>query len=72
VGETELNKLYEYDYSLLSSLADMANDAQTLKAAVNSDNKASIKECMVAMAARMETFEATFKRRTAAVTGMEA
>jgi hypothetical protein len=72
VGETELNKLYEYDYSLLSSLADMANDAQTLKAAANSDNKASIKESIGAMAARMETFEATFKRRTAAVTGMEA
>jgi len=71
-GEAELNKLYEYDYSLVSSLADMAADVQKLKAAVNSDNKASIKENIAALAARIEVFEATFKNRMTAVTGMEA
>jgi hypothetical protein len=72
VGEAELNKLYEYDYSLVSSLADMAADAKKLKAAVDSDNKALIKENIAAMAARIEAFEATFKSRMTAVTGMEA
>jgi hypothetical protein len=72
VGEAELNKLYEYDYSLVSSLADMAADAQKLKAAVNSDNKASIKENVEALAARIEAFEATFKQRMIVVTSMEA
>ncbi len=71
VGEAELNKLYEYDYSLLSALADMAADAQKLKAAVGSDNKALTRESISAMASKIEAFEATFKKRTAAVTGME-
>jgi hypothetical protein len=71
VGDVELNKLYEYDYSLVSSLADMAADAQKLKAAVSTDNKASIKENIEALAARIEAFEAVFKKRMAAVTGME-
>jgi hypothetical protein len=72
IGDVELNKLYEYDYSLISSLADMAAEAQKLKIAVNSDNKSSIKENISAMAARIEAFEATFKNRMTAVTSMEA
>ncbi len=72
IGEAELNKLYEYDYSLASSLADMAADAKKLKAAADSDNKASIKENIGAMASKIETFEATFKNRMTAITGMEA
>lgn len=71
VGEPELNRLYEYDYSLASSLADMAAEAQKLKAAVNSDNKALIRENIEAMASKIETFEAAFRRRMAIVTGME-
>ncbi len=72
VGEAELNKLYEDDYALVSSLADLAVDAQKLKAAAASDNKASIKENVDAMAARIETLEAAFRRRMAVVTGTEA
>jgi hypothetical protein len=72
VGDVELNKLYDYDYALVSSLADMAADAQKLKAAANSDNKASIRENIDAMAARIDTFEATFKNRMTSVTDMEA
>lgn len=71
VGEAELNKLYEYDYALLSSLAEMAADAQKLKAAAASDNKAAIKESIGAMSGKAGAFEATFKRRMAAVTGTE-
>ncbi|HTY89964.1 MAG TPA: hypothetical protein VMC84_02200 [Methanocella sp.] len=71
VGEPELNKLYEYDYSLASSLADMATDARKLKAAVDSDNSASIKESIGALAAKVEAFEATFRNRMTAITGME-
>lgn len=72
VGEAELNKLYDHDYSLASSLAEMAADALKLKSAVNSDNKASIKEYIDAMSARIETFEATFRKRMTVITGMEA
>jgi hypothetical protein len=71
VGDAELNQLYEYDFSLASSLSDMAAEALKLKAAVDSDNKASIKQSIEAMASRVETFEAAFKRRMAIVTGME-
>ncbi len=71
VGEAELNKLYEYDYSLASALAEMAADAKKLKAAADADNKALIKENIGAMASKIEAFEATFKNRMAAVTGME-
>ncbi len=72
VGEAELNKLYEYDYSLLSWLTDMAADARKLKAAAGSDDKAAVKENIAALAARIDAFEATFKNRMAVVTGMEA
>jgi hypothetical protein len=72
VGVPELNKLYDYDYALVSSLADLAADAQKLKAAVNSDNKASIKENVDAMGIRLDTFEAAFRNRMLAITGMEA
>jgi hypothetical protein len=72
VGDTELNKLYDYDYSLVSALADLAADAQKLKSAANADNKAAIKENVDAMSSKVEAFEATFKRRLKAVTDMEA
>jgi hypothetical protein len=72
VGDDELNKLYEYDYALLSSLADLAANAQKLKSAANADNKPSIRESIDEMSLKIDTFEATFKRRLAAVTGMEA
>ena len=72
VGEAELNKLYDYDYSLVSALADLAADSLKLKAAVNSNSAASIKENIDAMGARLDTFEATFKNRMMTVTGMEA
>jgi hypothetical protein len=72
VGVPELNKLYDYDYALVSSLADLAADAQKLKAAVASDNKASIKENVDAMGTRLDTFEATFRNRMLAITGTEA
>lgn len=72
VGEAELNQLYEYDYSLLSSLAGMAADVQKLKAAAASNDKAAIKEAIGALAGKADAFEATFKRRMAAVTGTEA
>ena len=72
VGVTELNKLYDYDFSLVSSLADMASDSLKLKTAVNSDNKALIKENVDAMGTRLDLFEATFRNRMTAITGMEA
>jgi hypothetical protein len=71
VGDAELNQLYEYDFSLASSLADMGAEVQKLKAAVDSDNKASIRQNVEAMASRIETFDAAFRRRMAVVTGME-
>jgi hypothetical protein len=72
VGEAELNKLYEYDYALVSRLTDMGGDVRKLKAAAGSDDKAAIKENIAALAARIDAFEATFKNRMAAITGMEA
>ncbi len=72
VGEAELNKLYEYDYSLVSRLADMGADARKLKAAAGSDDGAAVRENITALAARIDAFEATFKDRMTAVTGMEA
>lgn len=72
VGEAELNKLYDFDYTLASSLASIEADALKLKAAADSDNKASIKENIDAMSSKIETFEATFKNRMTTVTGMEA
>lgn len=72
IGEVELNKLYDHDFSLVSSLADMSADSLKLKAAVDADNKASIKENIGSLAARTEAFEATFKQRITIVTGMEA
>ncbi len=71
VGEAELNKLYEYDYSLLSWLTDMAADVRKLKAAAGANDKAAVKEGVEALAARIEAFEASFKDRMTAITGME-
>ncbi len=68
--QAELNRLYEYDYSLFSWLTDMAADTQKLKAAANANDKAAIKDNVEALAARIEAFEASFKDRMTAITGM--
>jgi hypothetical protein len=68
VGEPELNKLYEYDLGLFTSVAAMGGDAAGLKAAPDS---AAINQGLTKLSASLDGFEATFKKRMQAVTGTE-
>jgi hypothetical protein len=68
VGEPELNKLYEYDLNLFTSVAAMGGDAAGLKAAPDS---AAINQGLSKLSGSLDGFEATFKKRMQAVTGTE-
>jgi hypothetical protein len=68
VGEPELNKLYEYDLGLFTTVAAMGGDAAGLKAAPDT---AAINQGLTKLNASIDGFETTFKKRMKTVTGTE-
>jgi soluble cytochrome b562 len=68
-GEPELNKLYEYDLGLATSIAAMGAEAEKLKAmAPNSPDK---KDGLAKLGTALNEVEATFRKRMMVVTGTE-
>lgn len=69
VGEAELNKLYEYDLALLTSLADLGAEVTAIKglASAGGDVNGGLAKAGVTL----NGFEAAFKKRMDAVTGTE-
>ena len=69
VGEPELNKLYEYDLGLFSTVAAMGGDAAKLKAAAT--DAAAAGDSLAKIGSALNGFEETFKKRMLAITGTE-
>src|SRR6058998_2696758 len=68
IKETELDKLYEYDYAMLDSLDKAAAVVPMIRDAADPKSfDASLKACREAIAG----FEAAWKNRTMAVTGIQ-
>ena len=66
VGETELNKLYEYDLGLFTTVEAMGGDAAKLKAATDST---AINDGIAKLGAGVDGFAGTFRKRMQTVTG---
>src|SRR5437867_8848085 len=68
IKETELDKLYEYDYAMLDSLDKAAAVVPMIRDAADPKSfDASLKACRESIAG----FEAAWKNRTMAVTGIQ-
>ncbi len=69
VEEPELDSLYEYDASLLSDAASMAEEATALKAAVGGGDQ--VPERLAKLTSLLDAFEDTFTKRLIVITGTE-
>ena len=72
VQESQLNKLYEYDLSLMKGLNDIKTDAASLREAVNAKNSGAISMGIASMDAKLVGLEDVFKRRMTVITDAEA
>ena len=72
VQESQLNKLYEYDLSLMKGLSDIKTDAVSLREAVNTKNAGAISMGIASIDAKLMGFEDVFKRRMTVITNAEA
>lgn len=68
VKKPELNSLYEYDLGLLTAIEAMRGDAGRLKAATDD---VAIKDGVTKLAAGIDGFATTFRKRMQVVTGTE-
>ncbi len=69
IEERELDRLYEYDASLLESAAAMGDAASALGSA--SDDGDALKQQLDGLRGMLDAFEDTFRRRTLVITGTE-
>lgn len=72
VQQSELNKLYEYDLSLMNGLADIKGDAAKLRAAVDAKDGVSINANIASIDAKLTGIEDLFRKRMTMITGTEA
>lgn len=72
VQQSELNKLYEYDLSLMNGLADIKGDAAKLRAAVDAKDGGSINANIASIDAKLAGIEDLFRKRMTMITGTEA
>jgi hypothetical protein len=72
VQQSELNKLYEYDLSLMNGLADIKGDAAKLRAAVDTKDGVSINANIASIDAKLASLEDLFRKRMTVITGTEA
>lgn len=67
IGEEELNKLYEFDYSMAKIIEEIGNEASKIKGA----REEEIPEEIEKIRNMLEEFEKTFKMRMVYITGTE-
>lgn len=72
VQESQLNKLYEYDLSLMKGLIDIKTDTASLREAVNAKNAGAISLGIASIDAKLVGLEDVFKRRMTVITNAEA
>ncbi|MEM3445120.1 MAG: hypothetical protein QXJ27_08005 [Thermoplasmata archaeon] len=70
IKEEELNKLYEFDYSMATLIEGIREEISTLKTVVNT-NPEKIPENIAKIRGMLEDFDRTFRRRIRFITGTE-
>ncbi|MCX8174086.1 MAG: hypothetical protein N3F63_05735 [Thermoplasmata archaeon] len=70
IKEAELNKLYEFDYSMASLIESIREEVNSLKTVVNT-NPEKIPENITKIRQMLDDFDQTFKRRIKFITGTE-
>jgi hypothetical protein len=70
IEENELNRLYEWDLSLISHIGELATSANMLQRAISSDDKQSMRQEMGHMNERLQGFMEVFEKRREAIAGL--
>jgi len=71
IKESELDRLYEYDASMLDHLASISSSIDTLKNSLRAADEASSYKDMMSIKARITDFEDKFGKRMRAIEGTE-
>jgi hypothetical protein len=69
IKDDELNRLYEYDNSMIESLNFIDDALIKVRGMVRSGNDADLRDAVEAVRTRVDGLESRFKRRKAAITG---
>lgn len=71
VGEDELNRLYEYDFALISAIAALSTEVVPVRAAADAGDSAGIKAGITKIGSKLTEFEESFKKRMMLITNTE-
>ena len=71
VKEEELDRLYEFDYSMINLIFGLKQRIDLLKEAIQRGNEMHVENELAALRTAMEDFENTFRRRMNVITGTE-
>ncbi len=70
IEEDELNRLYEWDLSLIGHIDELNTSATTLQQAVNSNDKQNMRQQMDYMNEKLQDFQAIFEKRREVIAGL--
>lgn len=70
IEEDELNRLYEWDLSLLSYIEELKTNATTLQQAISSDDKPSIRQRMDLLNENLQDLQEVFEKRRETIAGL--
>ena len=70
IEEDELNRLYEWDLSLLSYIEELKTNATTLQQAISSDDKPSIRQKMDLLNENLQDLQEVFEKRRETIAGL--
>ena len=70
IEEDELNRLYEWDLSLISHIDELITSATTLQQAISSDDKQSMRQELGNMNEKLQGFMEIFEKRRETIAGL--
>jgi len=70
IEEDELNRLYEWDLSLISHIDELNTSATTLQQAIGSDDKQIMKQELGNMNEKLQGFMEIFEKRRETIAGL--
>ncbi|MDD1769151.1 MAG: hypothetical protein LUQ55_04130, partial [Methanomassiliicoccales archaeon] len=71
IHEDELNRLYEYDASMIDQITAIASDIESLKAALGAGDEVAGSKGLKDIKGRITDFEDQFNRRMRVIEGTE-
>lgn len=71
IEEDELDKLYEYDYSMITNALEIEKSVPPLKEAVTANDNARVATELANVKQKLESFESAFKSRMKVISGTE-